>query len=48
MGDITELFRKNMEGLEHIEGCLMHFVTNEALQEYDADMVEICIPYRGI
>ena len=28
--DVTELFKKNMEGIEHREGCLIHFVTNEA------------------
>ena len=43
MGDVTELFRKNMEGIYHREGCMMHFVTNEARQESDADMVELVL-----
>ena len=32
MKDVTELSRKKMEGLEHREGCMMNFVTNEDRQ----------------
>ena len=46
--DVTELFKKKMEGLEHIEGCMIHSLTNEASEESDADMGEVCSPYRGI
>ena len=48
MKDVTELSRKKMEGLEHREGCMIHSLTNEASEESDADMGDVCSPYRGI